>query len=157
MTKYPTLTIDHLVEVGVGVKAGVARYPLLVHLHLHFHPTPAPYPHYHQPPPAAHAHAHVRVLNNDPAPAHDRDLKDGMNPIHGLIQNMKPTSAPEKNLTRRGWRFVVEWLRSVIIPIKNQSQCDHGVKIIKNYYLLHHLRLYGWTKIPKTMLPRLPL
>ena len=149
--------IVHPAVVGAGVKAGVAQYPLLVDHLLHHPPTPipAPYPlhQYHQ---SHHAtHAHIPVPSVDLVPAHDhvhdQDPKDGMNPIHGLIRNMKLTSAPEKNPTRRGWRFAVGWLRSVIIPIKNQSQCDHGVKIIKNYYLLHHLRLFGWMKILRIM------
>ena len=157
MTKYPTLMIDHPVEAGVGVRAGVARYPLLVDLHLHLHPTPAPYPPFHLPPPAAHAHAHVHVHNNDLAPAHGQGLEDGMNLIHGSIQTMKPSSGPKKNRIRRGWRFVVDWPKSAAILSLSKSQCDHGVKITKSYYLLHHLRLYGWMKIPSIMLPRLPL
>lgn len=145
--------IVHLVEVGVGVRAGVAQYPLLVDLHLHLHPTPAPYHPFHQPHHAVHAHAHIHVHTNDltPAHGHGQDLKDGMNPTHGLIQNMKLTSAPEKNLTRRGWRFVVEWPKSAAILSLSKSQCDHGVRIIKNYYLLHHLRLFEWTKILRIM------
>lgn len=157
MTKYLTPTIDHPVAVGVGVKVGVAQYPLLVGHLLHLHPTPVRYPPFHLPPPAAHAHAHVHVLNNDLAPAHGQDLDDGMNPIHGLIRNMKPISAPNRNHIRRGWRFAVEWLKSAAILSLSKSQCDHGVRIIKNYYLLHHLRLYGWMKILRIMSPRLPL
>ena len=159
MIKYLTPTIDHLVAVGVGVRAGVARYPLHVDHNLHLRPTPVRYPQYRQSHHAVYAHAHVHVHTNDltPAHGHGQDLKDGMNPTHGLIQNMKLSSAPEKNHTRRGWRFVVEWLRSGIILSLSKSQCDHGVKIIKNYYLLHHLRLFEWMKILRIMLPRLLL
>jgi hypothetical protein len=122
--------IDHPVVVGVGVRAGVAQYPRYHHSHH-----------------AVHAHIHVPSIDLVPARDHDQDRKDGMNPIHGLIQNMKHTSAPSRNRIRRGWRSVVEWLRSETILTKNPNQCDHGVRTIKNYYLLHHLRLFGWMKI----------
>ena len=60
MTKYPTLMIDHPVVVEVGVRAGVAQYPLLVDHSLHLLLTSilalALDPQYHQPHHAAHSH-----------------------------------------------------------------------------------------------------
>ena len=153
--------IDHLVVVGVGVRAGVARYPLLADHSLHLLLTSilalALDPQYHQSHHAVHSHLQVHVHNYDLVHDHHHDLKDGMNQIHGLIQNMKHTSGPKRNHTRREWRFDAEWLKSAVILSMNRNQCDHGVRIIKNYYLLHHLRLFEWMKILRIMLPRLLL
>jgi hypothetical protein len=157
MTKYPTLMIDHLVEVGVEARAGVAQYPLPADHLLHFppNPIPAPYPQYHQPRPrhpATHAHALVHNIDLAPGPAHAHAPEDGMNQIHGLTPNTKPTSALKKKHTRKGWRFAVEWRKSVTIPNhRDKSQCDHGVRITKSYYLHHHLRISVWTRIRRIM------